>query len=94
MKAILYGSYPASERGRIEKFLVTPWELVALLDEAPAETRARELADADALVTSRYGRNDPPAPRLRVLQCSSTGTERIDRAHLPLGVSSRHRTSW
>jgi phosphoglycerate dehydrogenase-like enzyme len=87
MKAILYGSYPASERGRIERFLATPWELVSLLDEAPAQARARELADADALVTSRYGRSDPPAPRLRLLQCSSTGTERINRAHLPPGCA-------
>src|SRR5437660_5399427 len=37
------------------------------------------------MVTSVYRSRDPPAPKLRLLQCSSTGTERIDLEHLPRG---------
>ena len=87
MRAVLYGSYPTSERHRIEKFLTTSWELTSLLDDATTDARSSALADADALVTSRYTKIDPPAPKIRLLQCSSTGTDRIDVARLPPGCT-------
>src|SRR5437588_8439515 len=85
MKAVLYGTYPTTERPRIEKFITTPWRLVTLFDDAPMEARTAALVDADALVTSHYSKIDPPAPKLKLLQCSSTGVERIDLTRLPAG---------
>jgi phosphoglycerate dehydrogenase-like enzyme len=43
------------------------------------------VADADALVTVRYAAGDPPAPRLRLLQSASSGTDRLDAGRMPAG---------
>jgi phosphoglycerate dehydrogenase-like enzyme len=85
MKLVLYGSFPASEAGRIVRYLTSDWEIVPLVNAAPAEEKRESLADAEVMVTSVYRSRDPPAPKLRLLQCSSTGTERIDLGHLPPG---------
>ena len=85
MKLVLYGSFPASEAGRIARHLTSGWEVVPVFNEAPAEAKRQSLADADVMVTSVYRSRDPRAPKLRLLQCSSTGTERIDLEHLPRG---------
>ena len=85
MKLVLYGSFPASEAGRISRYLTSRWEVIPVLNEAPAEEKRQTLADAQVMVTSVYRSRDPPAPELRLLQCSSTGVERIDLKHLPPG---------
>jgi phosphoglycerate dehydrogenase-like enzyme len=85
MKLVLYGSFPASEAGRITRHLTSEWEVVPVLNEAPAEEKRKSLADAEVMVTSVYRSREPPAPKLRLLQCSSTGVERIDLEHLPPG---------
>src|SRR6266581_958519 len=85
MKLVLYGSFPASESERITRHLTSTWDVVPVLNEATAEAKRKILADAEVMVTSVYRMRDPPAPRLRLLQCSSTGTDRIDVAHLPAG---------
>src|SRR5207249_9793554 len=54
-------------------------------NEAPSQAKRETLADAEVMVTSVYRSRDPPAPNLRLLQCSSTGIERIDVKHLPRG---------
>jgi phosphoglycerate dehydrogenase-like enzyme len=87
MKAVLYGTYPACELPRLKKFLHTRWELVTITDDAPARQKAVALADADALVASKYRVGDPRAPKLRLLQCSSTGTEKLDFHLLPPGCA-------
>jgi len=83
MKLVLYGSFPASEADRIVRHLTSHWEVVPVLNEAPAEEKRKALAGAEVMVTSVYRSRDPPAPNLRLLQCSSTGTDRVDLAHLP-----------
>src|SRR5260370_18458696 len=83
MKLVLYGRFRASEAGRIARHLPSDWEMVPVFNEAPAQAKRESLADAEVMVTSVYRSRDPPAPKLRLLQCSSTGTERIDREHLP-----------
>ena len=52
---------------------------------ADIQAKRETLADAEVMVTSVYRSRDPPAPNLRLLQCSSTGIERIDVKHLPRG---------
>ena len=85
MRLILYGSFPASEAGRIARHLTSDWELVPVFNEASVREKQESLAGAEVMVTSVYRSRDPPAPNLRLLQCSSTGTERIDLEHLPGG---------
>jgi phosphoglycerate dehydrogenase-like enzyme len=85
MKLVLYGSFPASEADRIGGYLTSAWELTPVVNEAPAEEKRESLANCEVMVTSVYRSRDPPAPKLRLLQCSSTGTERIDLGHLPSG---------
>ncbi len=85
MRLVLYGSFPASEAGRIARHLTPDWQVVPVFNEAPAQEKRESLADAEVMVTSVYRSRDPPAPKLRLLQCSSTGTERIDLEHLPRG---------
>ncbi len=85
MKLVLYGSFPASESDRITRHLTSTWDVVPVLNEATAEAKREILADADVMVTGVYRMRDPSVPRLRLLQCSSTGIERIDVAHLPPG---------
>jgi phosphoglycerate dehydrogenase-like enzyme len=85
MKLVLYGSFPASEAGRIARHLTSDWEVVPIFNEAPAQEKRESLVDAEVMVTSVYRARDPPAPKLRLLQCSSTGIERIDIEHLPRG---------
>ena len=87
MKLVLYGSFPASEAGRVARHLTSDWEVVPVFNEAPAQDKRERLADAEVMVTSVYRSRDPPAPRLRLLQCSSTGIERIDLEHLPRGCT-------
>src|ERR671934_137760 len=82
MKLVLYGSFPASEAGRISRHLASGWDVVPVFNETPAQEKRESLADADVMVTSVYRSRDPPAPKLRLLQCSSTGIERIDLRHL------------
>jgi phosphoglycerate dehydrogenase-like enzyme len=85
MKLVLYGSFPATEAGRISRHLTSDWDVVPVFNETPAQEKRESLADADVMVTSVYRSRDPPAPKLRLLQCSSTGIERIDFQHLPRG---------
>lgn len=85
MKAVLYGTYPACELSRLKKFLRSAWDLVPITDEVPVREKSAALADADALIASKYQVNDPCAPKLRLLQCSSTGTENLDFHHLAPG---------
>ena len=87
MKAVLYGAYPVCEHARLEKFLPSEWAIEPVPDSASPTEKKRQLADADVLVTSKYGCSDPPAPRLRLLQCSSAGIENIDVERLPPGCS-------
>ena len=87
MRLILYGSFPASETGRIGRHLTSDWEVVPVFNDAPAQEKRESLAGAEVRVTSVYRSRDPPAPKLRLLQCSSTGIERIDLEHLPRGCT-------
>jgi phosphoglycerate dehydrogenase-like enzyme len=85
MKLVLYGSFPATEAGRISRHLTSDWDVVPVFNDTPAHEKQASLVDADVMVTSVYRSRDPAAPKLRLLQCSSTGIERIDFPHLPRG---------
>lgn len=85
LKAVLYGRYPACEISRLRKLLRTPWELDAISETTPGAEKILTFSDAHALITSSYKATDPVAPKLRLLQCASTGMENIELRHLPPG---------
>ena len=86
MKVVLLGSLASRERHRLEAKLQTPFTIVSLLDGEHPEVIARELADADAMITLHYDRTFPPAPRLKLLQAAGAGVDRIAFAALPKGA--------
>jgi len=63
------------------------WTVIALPESAAQAEIARALAEADAVVTFEYGRDRPPAPRLRLLQVSGAGYDKVDFATLPPGCT-------
>lgn len=85
MKLLIYGTFPANDAGKITRHLGGGWDVSVVFDPDPVERKAALLAQADVMVTSVYRAGDPPAPRLRLLQCSSAGTDSIAIAHLPPG---------
>jgi phosphoglycerate dehydrogenase-like enzyme len=88
MKAVFFGTYPARELDRTQKVLTTDWSFTQIFDDqltSPAAATA--LAEADALVTSVYNPAHPPAPRIRLLQSTSAGVDRIDPAMIPAGCT-------
>ncbi len=88
MKAVFFGTYPARELGRAEKALTTRWRLTQIWDaDLTSADAAAALADADALVTSVYTKAHPPAPRIRLLQSTSAGVDRIDQNMMPAGCA-------
>ena len=48
---------------------------------------ARGLAEAEALVTMTWGRNPPPAPRLKLIQLPVSGYDAIELAAVPPGAT-------
>ena len=54
---------------------------------ATGRALAAALADADIVLTGAWRRGFPPAPRLRLLQVPLAGTDGIDVAALPKGVT-------
>ena len=86
MKVVLLGSLACRERHRLEAKLQTPFTIVSLPDGERPELVARELEDADAMITLHYDRTFPRAPRLKLLQAAGAGVDRIELAVLPKGT--------
>ena len=88
MKAVFFGSYPARELERCRKFIRSDWSITQVFDDRLTSTEAiAALAEADALVTSVYNTAHPPAPRIRLLQSTSAGVDRIDLVMKPKGCA-------
>jgi phosphoglycerate dehydrogenase-like enzyme len=83
MKIVLYGNFAAGQHERIARNMQTSGVLFPIFNDASAADKHAALADADVLVTSVFSANDPPAPRIRLLQSSSAGIDRIDLACIP-----------
>lgn len=61
---------------------------VRVLDTGdPGLDRLAAYAEADILITRRFGTSEPPAFRLRLLQVPATGYDGIDPAKLPSGCA-------
>ena len=88
MKAVFFGTYPARELARAQKALTTKWDFTQIFDDRLTSPEAEAaLAQADALVTSVYNEAHPPARRIRLLQSTSAGVDRIDQVMMPSGCT-------
>ena len=77
------GGDPQDMRRRLDE----TWEVVALPDSADAAALADALRDADAIIAFAIERELPPVPRLRLVQVTGAGYDRIPLAALPPGCT-------
>jgi len=82
----LLGTLAGEQEGRLRGKVGEPMTFFPLPDEAPRDRVAAGLATATAIVTMRYDRSMPPAPRLRLLHVGGTGYDDIDLGYLPPGA--------
>src|SRR5947207_15940950 len=62
-------------------------EIGVFVDEHDHARMAAALSDAEIIVTEAWRAGMPPASRLKLLQLPVAGTDGIDRAALPSGVT-------
>jgi len=86
VKCVLLGTLACEQRDRLAAKLTRPARLVPQPDDTPTDRLANELADAKAIVTMRYDRSMPPAPRLELLHVGGAGYDAIDLGYLASGA--------
>jgi phosphoglycerate dehydrogenase-like enzyme len=86
MRLVLLTSWSCELEPILRRKLTTPWEIVAIPDQAPREQAAAALAEAEAALAMVWDPATPPAPLLRFLQCGGAGWDRIAVEVLPPGV--------
>jgi lactate dehydrogenase-like 2-hydroxyacid dehydrogenase len=86
MKALFLGTLAASQATPIIEF-ITADICTEILDSNEPAHAAAALADADVLLTGAWRSGFPAAPKLRLLQVPLAGTDGIDVAALPRGVT-------
>ena len=84
-KAVMLG--PGGDAPDMRRRLDETWEVVALPDAADAAALEAALRDADAIIAFAIERDLPPTPRLRLVQVTGAGYDRIPLAALPSGCS-------
>ncbi len=87
MHAVLLGRFALTGEDRIARMVKTPWRITALPDEATPAAVAAALADADAAIGMAWDAQRPPAPKMKLLQVSAAGLDRVDLKSVPKGVT-------
>ena len=83
MRMVLLGNLVSSYTKILERKLSVPCELVPVADGAPRKTLEDALGTAEAALVLAWGKDLPPAPRLKLLQVSGAGYEQVDFAAVP-----------
>lgn len=86
MKAVFLGTLAASQAAPITGF-ISEAVRTEIVDDGDRPRVAAALADADIVLTGAWRSSHPPAPKLRLLQVPLAGTDGIDVAALPKGVT-------
>ena len=84
-KVVMLG--PGGDAPDLRRRLDATWQVVALPDTVDPASLAEALRDADAIVSFAIERELPPTPRLRLVQVTGAGYDRIPLAALPRGCS-------
>ena len=87
MHAVLLGRFAVNGRDHLARMIRTPWRISAFADNAPRDEVAAALIDADAAVTMGWDAQRPPTPKLKLLQVSAAGLDRVDLASVPKGLT-------
>ena len=87
MKALFLGDLAASQSATILSMIESKIDREVLADPRDLQRLAAALDGADIAVTHVWTANYPPAPRLKLLQSPAAGTDGIDFAALPHGVT-------
>lgn len=85
MKAVFLGALATSQAEPITRHLTADVATESVEEGDPSIAAA--MAEADIVLTGSWGRSRPPAPKLRLLQVPLAGTDGIDVAVLPRGVT-------
>ncbi|WP_316979396.1 2-hydroxyacid dehydrogenase [Shumkonia mesophila] len=87
MKVILYGAPVVPFAGELPPRLTTDWEIVNVDDRTPRDAATAAFADADAVITVDYGREFPPAPKMKMVHVPGAGCDGILTDALPAGAA-------
>lgn len=87
MKAVLIGTLVTGYADDIAAQVKTPWTITQLPDGSSAEAIAAALIDADAVSPIGWTPTMPPAPKLKLLQVAGAGTDAVNMAAVPPGVT-------
>ena len=83
LNVLLLNAYSANHAERLRRLLTTKWQVATLDERRSGASLENALQEIDALVTTRFGRNMPPAPRLRLIQSPVSGHDRVVAAAIP-----------
>jgi len=86
MRLVLLGDLACEQEATVRRKLTTPVEVVPMPGSAPDAERRAQLAEARAIITMRYDRSMPAAPKLELLQVGGTGWDEIEVSWLPPGA--------
>jgi len=87
MKVLFLGGLAASQFEFIAPVIESDVEIGTVADERDTQVLAAALRDTDIVVSDLWRPGTPAAPRLKLLQAPVGGTDMIDRAALPPGVT-------
>lgn len=87
MKALFLGAFAASQAARIAGFVEVDIAFDILAEENDRTKLAAALAETEIVLTGAWPAGFPRAPRLRLLQVPLAGTNSIEIAALPKGVT-------
>lgn len=87
MKVVLIGTLVTGYADEIAAQVKTPWTIVQLPDGSSDAAVAAALIDADAVSPIGWTPSMPPAPKLKLLQVAGAGTDAVNMAAVPPGVT-------
>jgi phosphoglycerate dehydrogenase-like enzyme len=87
VKVLFLGGFAASQVEWIAPAIESAVEIGVFAGEHDLARMAAALSDAEIIVTEAWRAGLPPASRLKLLQLPVAGTDGIDRAALPSGVT-------
>ena len=83
MKLLLRGAESRDRIPTLKANLTTSWSIDVWLEEQGQEAFAAHLGECDAMVSMRWPRDWPRAPRLALLQLPGAGYDGVDFAEVP-----------
>lgn len=87
MKILLHGGIPRHGAGLLRRHFGKAVTLIEITQGDRGDEARRGFAEAEALITSRFGAETPSAPNLRLIQAPGAGLDNVDLAAVPAGCT-------